>query len=130
MGAAPSPSRWPLPHIPVGCLLIGPLQVMLSAQVALHLHTVPVVPLGWQRCRFVTLAQRRVQDFIERLGGGPLIPTGFLLLWPWRGWRLQVLRPLPLFFPLLRVIWEEHTLLGVQTQGWLLGRIGKSEVPS
>lgn len=40
-------------------------------------------------------------------------------MWPQRGWWLQILRPLPLFFPLLRCIWEEHTLLGVQTQGWL-----------
>lgn len=120
----------PLAHTPVGCLLVGPLQVMLAAQVALHLHAVPVVPLGWQRRRFVALAQRCVQDLKEGLSGGPLIPTGFLLLpfllLPWRGWRLQVLRPLPLFFPLLRGIWEEHTLLRVQTQGWLLSRTGKS----
>lgn len=111
----------PLPHAPVGCLLVGPLQVVLAAQVALHLHAVPVVPLGRQRCRLITLTQRRVQDLKERLGGGPLIPTGFLLLSfltrPRRGWRLQVLRPLPLFFPLLRGTWEEHTLLGVLPQG-------------
>ena len=115
------PTLRPRPHVPVGCLLVGSLQVVLAAQVALHLHAVPMVPLGWQRCRLFALAQRRVQDLKEGLRGRPLICAGFLLLpfllRPWRGWRLQVLRPPP-FFPLLRGIREGHTLLGVRTQGW------------
>ena len=134
LGAAHPSYPAALPHTPVGRLLVGPLQVVLAAQVALHLHAVPVVHLGRQRCRLITLAQRRVQGLKEGLCGGPLICAGFLLLpflvRPWRQWRLQVLGPLPLFFPLLRGIWEEHTLLGVQSQGWLLSaELGGQQAP-
>lgn len=66
LGAAHPSYPTALPHTPVGRLLVGPLQVVLAAQVALHLHAVPVVHLGRQRCRLFTLAQRRVQDLIKR----------------------------------------------------------------
>lgn len=47
LGAVQPPlSQQPLPHSPVGSLLVGPLQVVLAAQVAFHLHAVPMVPRG------------------------------------------------------------------------------------
>lgn len=93
---------------------------MLSAQVSLHLHSVPEVPLGWQRRGLVALTQGRVQDLKERLCGRPLLPNGFLLLIlvvSWQGWWLQILRPCSSFFPLLRGTREERAFMRVQARG-------------
>ena len=95
------------------------------------MHAVPAVSLGRQRRRLIALAQRCVEDLEEGLCGGPLVCAGFLLLpvlvGPWRGWRLQVLGPRPLFFPLLQGTWEERILLRAQTwDGHFLAEQGRS----